>query len=166
MAEGKSIKRKGSNGEITRALDHVVVRNAKIEDYSLCLPLLTLLYHGDIGTDFRHTFESYAARKDSVVLLAESCGRVVGILIGSYHIDIDWEGRTAKIDAVVVDEASRRIGIGKRLVRDFACLAQKRNCKAVKSRVNVRNEDAQKFHESLGFARTHTYEYVLNCQES
>lgn len=39
----------------------ITIRNAEIGDYSRCLPLLTLLYHGDIGTDFKKTFEG--ARK-------------------------------------------------------------------------------------------------------
>jgi hypothetical protein len=32
----------------------ITIRNAKDGDYSRCLPLLTLLYHGDIGTDFKN----------------------------------------------------------------------------------------------------------------
>ena len=139
-----------------------VIRKASVDDYSLCLPLLTLLYHGDIGTDFKSTFESFVTSDSSMVLFAQSQGEVVGVLIGSYQKDIDWEGKTARIDAIIVDEKHRRTGIGKQLARYFITQAKGQKCKAVKSRVNRKNKKAQKFHESLGFGRADTYEYVLD----
>lgn len=142
--------------------DRIAIRNAEVSDYSRCLPLLTSLYHGDIGTDFKKTFESYAIEDDSMILLAQSRRGVVGILIGSCQVDIDWEGRTARIDAIVVSEKHRRSGIGKQLVSRFITLAQSQGCKAVKSRVNRKNIVAQRFHESLGLARADTYEYALD----
>lgn len=137
------------------------IRNATIDDYSLCFPLLTSLYHEDIGTDFRKTFESYVTGDTTVVLLAQSRSELVGILIGSYQMDIDWEGKTARIDAIIVNEKQRRTGIGKQLAHHFFTWAKERRCKAVKSRVNIKNRTAQEFHESLGFARADTYEYYL-----
>ena len=142
-------------------ISKTVIRNATVDDYSLCFPLLTSLYHGDIGKDFRKTFESCVTGDSSLVLLAQSQGDLVGILIGSYQMDIDWEGRTARIDAIIVNEKHRRTGIGKQLAHHFFTLAKGRECKAVKSRVNIKNRTAQEFHESLGFLRADTYEYNL-----
>jgi ribosomal protein S18 acetylase RimI-like enzyme len=139
-----------------------MIRKAKVGDYSACLHLLTSLYHGDIGEDFKSVFESFVVGDNTAVLLAQSRDGVIGILIGSYQIDIDWEGKTARIDAIIVDKKHRRAGIGKQLVRRFILLAKKQKCKAVKSRVNRRNTEAQRFHESLSFARANTCEYVLN----
>jgi GNAT superfamily N-acetyltransferase len=140
----------------------IILRNAGVGDYSRCLPLLTLLYHGDVGTDFKKTFEGFVTGDCNMILPAQSRRGVVGILIGSCQMDIDWEGKTARIDAIVVREKHRRTGIGKQLVNRFITVAQRQRCKAVKSRVNRRNEGAQRFHESLGFARADTYEYVLD----
>ena len=140
----------------------IAIRNAEVGDYSRCLPLLTLLYHGDIGTDFEKTFESFITGDNNIALLAQSRREVVGILIGTCQMDIDWEGKTARIDAIVVSEKHRRTGIGKQLVNRFITLAQKQGCKAAKSRVNRKNEEARKFHENLGFARADTYEYMLD----
>lgn len=137
------------------------IRIASVDDYPLCFPLLTSLYHGDIWADFRKVFESYVTGDSSIVLLAQSQSELVGILIGSYQMDIDWEGKTAKIDATIVSEKHRRTGIGKRLALHFFTLAKGKGCKAVKSRVNIRNRIAQEFHESLGFAKADTYEYDL-----
>ena len=138
------------------------IRKATTKDCFLCLPLLASLYHGDIGTDFGKTLESYVAGDSSVVLLALSRSEPVGILIGSCQMDIDWEGKTARIDAIFVNDKHRRTGIGKQLAHHFFTIAKKQGCKAIKSRVNMKNITAQEFHESLGFARADTYEYMLN----
>lgn len=139
-----------------------IIRKAKTDDYSQCLPLLTSLYHGDIGTDFKNTFESFTNSDNGLVLLAQFQGQVVGVLIGSWQMNIDWEGKTARIDAIIVDEKHRRTGIGRQLAHYFIIQAKGQKCKAVKSRVNRKNEQAQKFHENLGFAIANTYEYVLD----
>ena len=144
------------------AADRITIRNALVGDYSRCLPLLTSLYHGDIGTDFKRTFVGFVVGDDSTVLLAQSRRRVVGILIGSFQMDMDWEGMTARIDAIVVSEKYRRAGIGRQLVNRFVALAEGRGCKAVKSRVGGKNGRAQRFHGSLGFSRARTYEYLLD----
>jgi len=141
------------------------IRTAKLDDYSSCIPLLTILYHGDIGPNFKQTFESFVKNKDCTVLLAEHSNKVIGILIGSCHINIDFEGKTAKIDALIVDEAFRRKRIGRSLLFRFVTWARKRHCKALKSRVNMKNKTAQSFHENLGFTKTKTCEYILELQD-
>ena len=135
------------------------IRLAEISDYPACLPLFKLLYHGDIGPDFRNVFQGYS--KDGAILLAEASGKLLGILVGSYSLDIDWEGRTARIDALVVDENNRKKGIGKKLVKCFINAARKQNARAVKSRINTANIISQKLHEELGFSKADTYEYIL-----
>ena len=119
-----------------------------------------LLYHGDIGPNFKRSFKEYVTKEEGVILLAEQKHTLVGILVGSYHLDIDWEGRTARIDALIVDEAHRMRGIARKLTQHFLAMAKKKECRAVKSRVNVKNVNARKFHESLGFSRANTHEYI------
>jgi N-acetylglutamate synthase-like GNAT family acetyltransferase len=137
----------------------VTVRLAEISDYSVCLPLFKLLYHGDIGLGFKNVFKNYT--REGAILLAGTGGKPVGILVGSYDLDIDWEGRVARIDAIIVGENHRMRGIGKMLVKRFIEASQEENCKAVKSRINMANITSQKFHEELGFSRADTCEYVL-----
>jgi len=143
-----------------------IIRTAKTNDYSDGLPLFETLYHGDIGPDFKQTFENFVNSEDGVIMLAERSNKVIGILVGSYHLDIDWEGRIAKIDALIVDEAYRKKGIGKKLAQRFITMAKRKQCKAVKSRVNRENVVAQKFHESLGFTEANTYEYFLDFEKA
>jgi ribosomal protein S18 acetylase RimI-like enzyme len=140
------------------------IREARLCDYDRCLPLLTLLYHGDIGPDFKSCFENYVKSENGVVLISEKSSLVTGVLVGSYCLDIDWEGKTARIDALIVDDKYRRTGIGGKLVNRFAELSKQMNCKAIKSRVNAKNRDAQSFHERLGFKRANTNEYFLDFE--
>ncbi len=141
------------------------IRMAEVDDYSACLPLLTALYHGDIGSDFKRTFEDFVESEHGIVLIAENT-KVLGVLVGSYHLDIDWEGKTAKIDAIIVDEPYRKKGIGTELVRHFLAEARRKDCKAAKSRINTENFAAQEFHKTLGFAKARTYEYFLDFVEN
>ena len=142
------------------------IREAKANDYSTSLLLFETLYYGDIGPGFKQTFESYVRNEDGVVLLAEHSNKTIGILVGSYHLDIDWEGRIAKVDALIVDEAYRKKGIGKKLVQRFIAMARRKQCKAIKSRINRKNAVAQKFHKSLGFIEADTYEYFQDFGEN
>jgi ribosomal protein S18 acetylase RimI-like enzyme len=140
------------------------IRRARLEDYDKCLPLLTLLYHGDIGPAFRSCFEDYVRSENGVILISESSNHVRGVLIGSHCLDIDWEGKTARIDALIVGDKYRRTGLGSKLIRYFTKLSKRMNCKAIKSRVNAKNRNAKRFHERLGFKRADTYEYFLDFE--
>jgi ribosomal protein S18 acetylase RimI-like enzyme len=141
----------------------VTIRAATVNDYSRCLPLFDSFYHGDLGADFKRCFEDYVST--GLILVAEQSRRLVGVLVGSFRLDIDWEGRTATLDALVVDETHRKGKVGTSLVRRFVSAAQRRRCKAIKSRVNKTNTQAQSFHESLGFTRLATYEYAMDLEE-
>ncbi|UCG45846.1 MAG: GNAT family N-acetyltransferase [Candidatus Bathyarchaeota archaeon] len=138
------------------------IRSGRTSDYNLGLPLLEKLYHGDIGLDLKQAFIDYVRKENGVVLFAEDAGKVVGILVGSFQLDIDWEGKTGKIDAIIVDEKQRRRGVGRKLVQRFLAWAKRKGCKAVKARINRENDVAQEFHRSLGFEEAETYEYFLD----
>lgn len=144
--------------------EEVKTRLGKVGDYALCLSLFDELYHGDMGSDFKRSFTEYVEEDCGVVVVAEKGDKVVGVLLGSFCLDIDWEGKTGKIDAVFVDEEYRRKGVGSRLLQQFVSIAKKKGAKAVKSRVNDKNFDAQKFHESQGFSRAETFEYFIDFQ--
>ena len=137
------------------------VRNATPDDFDRCFPLLEQLYHGDIGSNFKEAFNKFARGKGSCIVIAEQHGKTLGVLIGSYYLDIDWEGKVAKIQALIVEEKHRKEGIGKKLVQRFIEKAKQDGCRAVRSRVNRKNKNACLFHEKLGFWEAETYEYVL-----
>lgn len=139
----------------------LMVRNATPDDFNRCFPLLEQLYHGDIGSNFKGVFNKFARGKRSCVMVAERHGKTLGVLIGNYHLDIDWEGKVAKIQALIVEEKHRKKGIGKKLVQHFIEKAKRNGCCAVRSRINRKNKNARLFHEKLGFWEAETYEHIL-----
>lgn len=141
--------------------EKLAVRNAMPDDFDRCFPLLEQLYHGDIGINVKEVFNKLVKNKRSCVMMAEQCGKTLGVLIGSYYLDIDWEDMVAKIQALIVEDKHRNKGIGKRLVQQFLERAKQKGCRAVTSRVNRKNQTARLFHEKLGFEEAETYEYIL-----
>jgi len=140
----------------------LVVRDATSDDFDRCFPLLEQLYHGDTGPHFKEVFNKFARGKGSCVIAAEQHGKTLGVLVGSYYLDIDWEGKIAKIQALIVEEKHRKRGIGKKLVQHFIQEAKQNGCLAVRSRVNSKNKNACLFHEKLGFWEAETCEYILD----
>lgn len=139
----------------------LTVRDATADDFDRCFPLLEQLYHGDIGNNFKEAFNKLAMSKISCVIMADQHGKTLGVLIGSYYLDMDWEGKVAKIQALIVEEKHRKKGIGKKLVQHFIQKARQNGCRAVRSRINRKNKNACLFHEKLGFWEAETYEYIL-----
>ncbi len=124
----------------------VALRTATRDDIDRLMPLFVDLYKGDIGPGFRDVLDEYVCLDAHRVIVAVCEGCVVGVIAGSYRLDIDYECRAGFIDAVVVHEAHRSQGIGKRLVQDFADWAAGRDCTVLQV-MNGRRE----FFEGLGF---------------
>lgn len=145
---------KEGNNELT-------IRQAIPEDWGKILPLFEQLYHGDIGPDLRKIFAILARSKESSVLIAEQNEKPVGVLVGSYHLDIDWEGKIAKLQAIIIDEKHRNRGVGKKLLSHFLTQTKENNCRAITLRVNQKNRGARLFYEKLNFSKAETDEYIL-----
>lgn len=139
----------------------LTVRSATPDDFDSCFPLLEQLYHGDIGRNFKEVFNKLARSRKDCVIMAEQHGNTLGVLIGSYYLDVDWEGKVAKIQALIVEEKHRKKGIGKKLVQYFVEKAKQNRCRAVNSRINRKNKNACLFHKKLGFWEAETHEYIL-----
>ncbi len=124
----------------------VDLRPANRDELPDLMPLLEDLYRGDIGHHFTDILDDYVDSENHLFAVAVSHVGIVGLLIGSYRLDIDYECRAGFVDALFVSEKFRRRGIGKRLLRYFAQWAQSRNCTVLQV-LNGRRE----FFESRGF---------------
>jgi ribosomal protein S18 acetylase RimI-like enzyme len=68
----------------------------------------------------------------------------------------------AQIEAVRIDTALRRKGIGERLIRHAIERAAKHGCRVVQLTTNRSRVDAHRFYDRLGFEATHLgYKFVL-----
>jgi len=125
---------------------NVQVREATEDDVAETMPLFVDLYRGDLGEHFVEILTEYVTVAAHCVLVAIRKDRIVGVLVGSYRLDIDYECRAGFVDAVIVDKDCRGQGIGKTLLRSFADWAAAKGCTAIQV-MNARPH----FFESIGF---------------
>jgi len=123
----------------------VTIRPARPDDWESIIRLLRILYKGDVGGGLIALVQEYLNSPSHLVLLAMR-ERLIGVLIGSYRLDIDYECRAGLVDAIVVEESVRNQGIGRNLIGEFTRWARGRGC-AMLQVVNP-NEG---FFEALGF---------------
>lgn len=136
------------------------IRQATPEDWEKTSPLFEQLYHGDLGPDLRKVFTILATNIEGSVLIAEQDKKTIGVLVGSYYLDLDWEGKIAKLQAIIVDRKHQNQGIGRKLLKHFLKQAKEKNCRAIIARVNRKNRGSD-FYEKLDFEEAGTSEYML-----
>jgi ribosomal protein S18 acetylase RimI-like enzyme len=97
------------------------------------------------------------------LIVVEMDSAVVGCLQLTIIPGLSYRGaKRAQIEAVRVDTALRRKGIGERLIRHAIERARQRGCRLVQLTTNRSRVDAHRFYDRLGFASTHLgYKLVL-----
>jgi GNAT superfamily N-acetyltransferase len=111
----------------------VRIREASPADWPGVAALLAQLGRPDVRdtadeSAARSVFEAYLARPDTVGLVAEHDGRVVGFLDMEYRARLNFTSPQAWIPDLVVDEDSRSGGVGRALIRRAEDLARLRGC--------------------------------------
>jgi GNAT superfamily N-acetyltransferase len=111
----------------------VSVRAARTEDWSAVASLLVELGRGVAsGTagdpTHRMQFGGHLRRLDSVTLVAEINGAVVGVVDMEYHQRLGDHRPQARVNDLVVTERVRRAGVGSALLGRAEALARKRGC--------------------------------------
>jgi len=124
----------------------VELRPGTRNDLERLMPLFKGLYKGDIGKHFVEILGEYIDSENHVTIVAENACNILGVLVGSYRLDIDYECRAGFVDAIVVDRQFRKRGIGKKLLQHFAQWARNKGCTALQV-LNGKRE----FFEPRGF---------------
>ena len=141
--------------------NNVIIRESDVKDsnavYNLLLTIAKL--HKDARPDVfanlvsKYTPEQVGARlskQDNGVFVAEVEGNVVGYVF--CDVIKEGDGLTLYIDDLCVDEAYRRLGIGKMLIDMAKRYASEKNCRCVMLNVWEFNESAVRFYENYGFS--------------
>jgi len=99
---------------------------------------------------------SQIAEKDSVVLVAEENGEVVGYTYGSNegHDWMNLRGPAGELHDVVVDPAHRGKGIGAQLLAAVMTALEAKGAPRIVLSTAFQNEVAQRLFERAGFRRT------------
>jgi GNAT superfamily N-acetyltransferase len=111
----------------------VTVRAARPEDWSVVASLLLELGRGvaaGTGEDPTHRmqFGGHLRRLDSVTLVAEVEGLVVGVVDMEYHQRLGDHRPQARVNDLIVTERARGDGVGRALLGRAEELARKRGC--------------------------------------
>src|SRR5262249_27185184 len=95
-----------------------------------------------------------AASPADVVLVGVLGGRVVGLAVLHVSLALERDGPVGKLSAIVVDEAGRSRGIGRRLVEAIEAEARRRGCVLLFLTTSERRGEAHAFYRALGFDET------------
>lgn len=110
-----------------------IVRAAVADDWPAIARLLVELGRGVAeGTagdpTHRMHFAGHLRRLESVTLVAEKDGNVVGVIDMEYHQRLGDHRPQARVNDLVVTEPARRSGLGGALLAKAETLARKRGC--------------------------------------
>src|SRR5580658_9816045 len=101
-------------------------------------------------------FDAIAADEKSELIVAESSGKIVGVLQLTFIPYLNFQGSSrALIENVQVDSRERGRGVGTELMRHAIARARERGCRIVQLTTDKRRVDARRFYERLGFRATH-----------
>jgi GNAT superfamily N-acetyltransferase len=138
------------------------IREATVEDAGKLAALSIQLGYSTTAEDVAGRLRALRERPDNAVFVAEEDGMVAGWLHVSGMLFLE-SPPFAEVAGLVVDEARRGQGVGKRLVEAAARWAAAHGYRNLRVRSNVIREDAHRFYEREGFRRVKS-QVVLDLQ--
>ena len=133
----------------------IVVRAMTVDDLSAVQPLLAALGYALDAAEIARRFACVAAAPDHAVMVAQSGGRIVGLLHLFARPALE-KPPEAIVQALVVDATLRRGGVGARLMAEAERWAAARGYASVALSSNVTRDVAHAFYEARGYARSAT----------
>ena len=111
---------------------------------------------GEVAEGYRRAFAELEADPRQVLLVAETAGRVVGLLQLTFIPGLTYAGgERAQIEGVRVDRTLRGGGVGRAMIEHAIGLARQRGCVLVQLTTDKRRPEAHRFYEALGFIASH-----------
>ncbi|MFH1802781.1 MAG: GNAT family N-acetyltransferase [archaeon] len=139
------------------------IRKATIEDLKEIKKLNQELFHHDFKFDktldigWPSKNEDYYKKsitgKDSITLIAEDEGEIMGYLIGAITTAADYRKikQIAKLENMLILKEHRRKGVGKQLIKEFIDWAKVKDAHKAKVIASAQNEPAINAYKSMGF---------------
>jgi len=125
------------------------------DDAPAAAELSTQLGYPATADDLRPRIESLASTPDHIVLAAVLNGRLTGWIDASIERHLQ-DPDTVNIGGLVVDDAARGAGIGKRLCEAVEAWARSRNIPTVRVRSQIKRTDAHRFYLRDGYRHVKT----------
>lgn len=137
----------------------ILVRQAQIADLADLVSLLRILF--GIEEDFffdkarqQKGLTLMLENRQSVVLVAENSGKVVGMCTGQLVISTAEGGPAVLVEDVVVQPDWQGRGVGKRLMRAISEWAASKNASRIQLLADRNNNSALTFYNKVGWQRT------------
>ena len=147
------------------------IRKVNIEDYLEVINLYTQLHDAEkefddnlveeliIDEEQEKKIKKKMKSRKEIFLVAELENKVVGLIDGFIIDDIFFKEKIAYLDHICVDRNHRNKEIGTKLIKEFQKISQKKGAKYVKLNAFVKNINAIKLYEKLGF-KEHSSFYI------
>jgi GNAT superfamily N-acetyltransferase len=137
------------------------IRNAHAQDFEKCVPLLQQLWpflklagytaKAKEMKAFKKVFIQVLNDPNAQIMIAEADGQIVAFLDLTFRKTLFHRGWTMIIEDLIVDEAHRRKGIGKRLAELCEDLAREKGCHAIELSSDLHRKETHLFWEALGY---------------
>jgi len=102
---------------------------------------------------FDQAFDELLTHPEAFLAVAEKDEQVAGYLLGFDHLTFFANGRVAWVEEIMVSEAFRRQGVGRKLMEAFEAWAKVRQVK----QIALATRRAADFYEALGYAESAAY---------
>jgi len=132
-------------------LSMMEIRPARGEDAAAVDLLLTQLGYELPADTLLNRLSKLGNGDTDRVLVAEDAGRIVGLMALHWTVMLHAALPVARITTLVVDDAVRGKGVGRRLVNTAADLARQAGCGVLELTTGLQRTDAQAFYQAIGF---------------
>jgi GNAT superfamily N-acetyltransferase len=133
----------------------VSVRRMAPNDVPASRALLRQLGYPMDAQEVRRRYEAVAMSRDHILMVAEQGGSVIALCHTFARPALD-KPPEAVVQALVVDPASRALGVGKMMMAAVEAWAADRGYTSVTLGSSVSRSDAHAFYEAIGYAREAT----------
>lgn len=134
----------------------VTIRELRMEDYDAVLQLWTHagLSFRPCGRDRPDRVAVELHSGTAVFLVAEVCGELVGVILGTH------DGRKGWINRLAVAPGLRRQGIGRLLVREVEARLAALGMEITAALIETSNHESLAFFREIGYVHNEEIEYV------
>jgi GNAT superfamily N-acetyltransferase len=128
----------------------MMIRRMTVEDIPASQHLLSQLGYPMDVSEVRRRFDAVAGADDHAVMVAADDGRVIGLCHMHARLTLD-KPPEAELQALVVDQATRGLGVGKLIMAAAEAWATVCGCRSATVGSHVSRPIAHAFYESLGY---------------
>jgi GNAT superfamily N-acetyltransferase len=132
----------------------ISIRPAALSDSPAIARLVGQLGYASSEAQIRDRLAVLSGRTDYAVWVAEIPGRIVGLVGVFVHYGLEFDGAYGRLLGLVVDEAFRGKGIGRRLMGQTERWLQERGVRHLTLTSGKQRKEAHAFYRRLGFEET------------